>query len=204
MKVLPCGDRAFLIELANVDEVLRYHASLQAADIDGITDLVPAARTIFVQIDPDRADLRQVVGAVQVMDLAPVPTPEETQVVDIPTRYDGPDLSGLSDLLGLTPNDLVRRHTSQLWTVAFTGFAPGFAYLVGADAPFDVPRLEVPRLEVPAGAVALAGPFTGIYPRSSPGGWQVIGTTEVRMWDLERTPPALLSAGDHVRFVEVS
>lgn len=202
LKIMTCGDRAFLLELAGVDEVLRYHASLQAADISGVVDLVPAARTILVQIDPAVTELRVVLGTVEKLQIVPRRGSDESPAVDIPIRYDGPDLTELSARLGVTPDEFIRRHSSQTWTVAFTGHAPGFGYLVGAGERFDVPRRQERRPEVPAGAVAMAGRFTGIYPRPSPGGWQVIGTTEVPVWNVERTPPALLSPGQQVRFIQ--
>lgn len=201
MRILQCGDRAFLIELTDVDEVMQYHESLLAADIEGVVDLLPAARTIFVQIDPVVADLRTVVGAVETMRILPRQDHPDSPVIDIPIRYDGPDLADLSARLGMTRKQFVDRHIAQTWTVAFTGFAPGFAYLVSHGEAFDIPRLDEPRLEVPTGAVAMAGPFTGIYPRPSPGGWQLIGSTDARMWDLDRDPPALLSSGYRIRFL---
>jgi KipI family sensor histidine kinase inhibitor len=104
-------------------------------------------------------------------------------------------------LTGLGVDEVVEAHTGTEWRVAFGGFAPGFAYLVGGDERLRVPRRDTPRTKVPAGAVGLAGEFSGVYPRASPGGWQLIGRTDLPMWDLDRDPPALLSAGATVRFV---
>jgi len=122
--------------------------------------------------------------------------------VEVPTRYDGPDLDHVADLTGLTPVEVVRAHTGTPWQVAFCGFAPGFAYLVGGDPRLRVPRRREPRTSVPAGAVGLAGEFSAVYPRSSPGGWQLIGRTEVTVWHTEREPPALMRPGMLVRFAE--
>ena len=116
--------------------------------------------------------------------------------------YDGEDLGDVARLTGLTTREVVGAHTGQTWTVAFAGFAPGFGYLAGADARLTVPRLSVPRTSVPAGAVALAGEFGGVYPRASPGGWQLIGRTDHEMWCPDRDPPAVLTPGVRVRFVE--
>src|SRR5699024_6141372 len=106
------------------------------------------------------------------------------------------------ELLSVSPAEVIARHQAATWQVAFAGFAPGFGYLAGDDELFDVPRRSSPRTRVPVGAVALAGEFTGVYPRSSPGGWQLIGRTEARLWDLDRQPPALFVPGTIVRFVE--
>ncbi|MFC2538466.1 MAG: 5-oxoprolinase/urea amidolyase family protein, partial [Lautropia mirabilis] len=125
-------------------------------------------------------------------------------LVRIPVRYDGEDLAEMADYLGLSVEELVRRHAASVWQVAFTGFAPGFAYLSGGDPVFNVPRRASPRTRIPAGSVGLAGTFSAVYPRATPGGWQLIGTTDVPMWDLARTPPALLQPGQRVQFVDVA
>ncbi|WP_377323398.1 allophanate hydrolase subunit 1 [Pimelobacter simplex] len=117
--------------------------------------------------------------------------------------YDGPDLAEVAGQTGLSEAEVVAAHTATPWRVAFGGFAPGFAYLVGGDPRLRVPRRAEPRTTVPAGSVGLAGEFSGVYPRASPGGWQLIGRTDVVLWDLDREPPALLAAGATVRFVAV-
>ena len=116
--------------------------------------------------------------------------------------YDGPDLAEVARLTGLGEDEVVAAHAGTPWRVAFGGFAPGFAYLVGGDPRLQVPRRDEPRTRVPAGAVGLAGEFSGVYPRESPGGWQLIGRTDAVMWDLDRDPPALLAAGLTVRFTQ--
>src|SRR5699024_453200 len=126
----------------------------------------------------------------------------EAREVTIDVRYDGEDLAEVAELLSVSPAEVIARHQAATWQVAFAGFAPGFGYLAGDDELFDVPRRSSPRTRVPVGAVALAGEFTGVYPRSSPGGWQLIGRTEARLWDLDRQPPALFVPGTIVRFVE--
>jgi KipI family sensor histidine kinase inhibitor len=126
---------------------------------------------------------------------------ESAGTVEIPVCYDGEDLAEVGELTGLGADGVVEAHTGQTWTVAFAGFAPGFGYLVGEDDRLHVPRRTTPRTKVPAGAVGLAGEFSGVYPRESPGGWQLIGSTRLPMWDLDRDPPALLQPGLRVRFV---
>ncbi len=118
--------------------------------------------------------------------------------------YDGPDLADTAALLGVSPEALVAQHAAARWSVAFTGFAPGFGYLTSADWPYDVPRLEVPRTRVPEGSVGLAAGFTGAYPRETPGGWQLIGTTRAQLFDPDAASPALLSPGGRVRFRPVA
>ncbi len=117
-------------------------------------------------------------------------------------RYDGPDLAEVAARTGLSPPDVVRAHTGSEWVVAFAGFAPGFGYLTGGDPRLSVPRRATPRVRVPAGAVALAAGYSAVYPRASPGGWQVVGHTDRVLWDLSADPPALLRPGQRVRFSE--
>lgn len=202
MRLLPAADSALLIEVADLDEVLDLYASMVAAALPGVVDLVPAARTLLVKVDPRQTDLATVE---QLVLKAPRGhgSRSEPGLLEVPVTYDGEDLADVARLTGLTEREVVWAHTSQLWTVAFCGFAPGFGYLVGENAHLEVPRRDTPRTRVPAGAVALAGQYAGVYPRESPGGWQLIGRTTLRAWDLERDPPALLAPGTRVRFLDV-
>lgn len=202
MRLLPCADAGLLVELDDLDQVLGLHTALQADPPPGVVDLVPAARTLLLRFDPDTADADEIERAVR--RARPTRVAErEAELVEIPVTYDGEDLAEVASMAGLTPRQVVAAHTGTEWTVAFGGFAPGFGYLTGAMWPFDIPRRTESRTTVPAGAVALAGAFSGVYPRSSPGGWQLIGRTELIMWDTDRDPPALLRPGVRVRFVEV-
>jgi len=203
MRVLPSGSTALLVELAGLDEVLDLYAALCAERPDGVVDVVPAARTILLVTDPSATDLATVEHAVRRT------TPRRVdrtggELVEVPVAYDGEDLAEAASLLSCTPEELVRRHTGEEWTVAFCGFAPGFGYLTSAGGQWDVPRRDSPRTTVPAGSVALAGEFSGVYPRASPGGWQLIGRTELSIFGLDRDPPALLSPGTPVRFVDAA
>jgi KipI family sensor histidine kinase inhibitor len=200
-RVLPLGDRAVLIELDSLDDVIGLYAALDASRPAGVVDLVPAARTIGVTVDPARIPLS--VAATWASETEPADlSGAESPAVDIPVRYDGEDLEEVAGLLGLTPHELVALHTASDWRVAFCGFAPGFAYLVTDHDRLRVPRRATPRASVPAGAVGLAGEFSGVYPRSSPGGWQLIGSTDAVLWDAAAERPALLAPGTRVRFVE--
>ncbi len=169
-----------------------------------VLDVVPAARTLMLMvIDFDALPpVRRLVSALaESIDTRASAPPHD--VVTIPVVYDGPDLAEIAALTGLSADEVVAAHTGPTWQVAFSGFAPGFAYLVGGDGRLDVPRRSEPRTRVPAGAVGLAGEFSGIYPRSSPGGWQLLGHTDAVLWDEHREPPALLRPGMGVRFEAV-
>lgn len=196
------GSTAILAEYEDLQEVLGHYASLSEDPPTGVVDLVPAARTILVVVDPARRPLEEVAKEVQaVRPRAHRATARDE--VEVPVSYDGEDLADVAALLGCDTAEVVRRHTSQVWTVAFCGFAPGFGYLVSEQGKWDVPRRKSPRTKVPAGSVGLAGEFTGVYPRESPGGWQLIGSTTIPMFDPHREEPAVLRPGRRVRFVDV-
>ncbi|OAN30166.1 5-oxoprolinase subunit PxpB [Mycolicibacterium iranicum] len=200
MKLLPYGARALLVEVENADDVLAWSAAIESAALD-VVDVVPGARTVYVSTaGPEH--LVAVRDAISRLSPAPV-TATAGAVVEVPTVYDGPDLDEVARRTGMTPNEVVAVHTAHPWRVAFTGFAPGFGYLVRQHDPINVPRRDEPRPSIPAGSVALAGEFSGIYPTASPGGWQLIGRTELRLFDLDADPPALLRPGTAVQFVAV-
>ena len=203
MRLLPVNLDAILVELADLDETLALFDALEADPIEGVTELVPAARTILVHFLPWVCPRPRLVAGIAARQGRQGQARQGT-LVRIPVRYDGEDLVEMADHLGLSVEELVRRHAASVWQVAFTGFAPGFAYLSGGDPVFNVPRRASPRPRIPAGAVGLAGTFSAVYPRATPGGWQLIGTTDVTMWDLTRTPPALLQPGQRVQFVDVA
>lgn len=204
-RLLPSGDAALLVECDSLEEVLALHDALAADSHPGVVELVPAARTILVAVDPVRLPLESAATWVRRIPAeAGSRVPGATaEPVAIPVAYDGEDLSVTAALLGVSPEGLVRAHTAAEWRVAFVGFAPGFGYLVSEDWPFEVPRLEAPRPRVPAGSVAIAGVFGGVYPRQSPGGWRLIGRTDATLWDPESEEPALLAPGRRVRFEAV-
>jgi KipI family sensor histidine kinase inhibitor len=201
MRVLPSGTTAVLVELDDLDEVLGLYAALVDVPLAGVVDLVPAARTLLVVIDPVATSLSAVTDAVRRT------TPREDrrelgELLEVPVTYDGEDLEEAAQLLGCDAAQLVRRHTADSWTVAFCGFAPGFGYLTSKAWRAQIPRRSSPRKRVPRGSVALAGEFSGIYPRESPGGWQLIGRTSLTLFDALREPAALLRPGVRVKFVE--
>jgi KipI family sensor histidine kinase inhibitor len=199
VRILRYGRAALLVELAGTDEVMGLYRALSPAPPAGVTDLVPAARTLLVAFQPAKVSFDELARAVENTD--PVAgTGAPVGAVELRVSYDGPDLDAVADLTGLSRAEVVRRHTGAEYVVAFCGFAPGFAYLAGGDPALRVPRRASPRTTVPAGAVGLAGEFTGVYPRPSPGGWQLIGHTSAPLWDVHRDPPALLAPGTRVRF----
>ncbi len=197
--LLPYGATAVLIEAADSTAALGLHEAVAAAGLTGLVESVPAARTVLVTFHDA---VSRAAAEVRLRALSPVAAgASEHRLVEVPTRYDGPDLAEVERLAGMSRDAVVERHSATVYTVSFVGFAPGFAYLGGVDPQLMVPRRSSPRTAVAPGSVALAGEYTAVYPRSSPGGWQLIGSTAVRMWDLTREEPALLRAGDRVRFV---
>ncbi|MER6185661.1 5-oxoprolinase subunit PxpB [Streptomyces sp. NPDC001652] len=202
MRALPVGDDALLVEVSSGEEAQSLHAELLRRRAEGsltVAEIVPAARTVLLDglADPARLASELTASAVP-------PSPSRARdVVELPVRYDGPDLADVAAHWGVAPHEVARIHAATEFTVAFCGFAPGFGYLTGLPRQYDVPRRATPRTAVPSGSVGLAGPYTGVYPRSSPGGWQLIGTTDTVLWDHTRVPAALLSPGTRVRFVPV-
>ena len=190
------GVDGLLVELGSLDAVLRYAAELRRRALPGIVEIVPAARTVLLV----GRDLDVLAAELPTWNPPPV-TASRQQPVVVPVSYDGPDLDEVLERTGLKRDELVALHTGCVLTVAFCGFAPGFAYLTGLPARLHVPRRSTPRTRVEAGAVGLAGEFTAVYPRASPGGWQLIGHTAEPMWDMRSDPPNRLAPGDRVRFV---
>ncbi|MET4591805.1 5-oxoprolinase/urea amidolyase family protein [Arthrobacter sp. 754] len=198
LAVRPVGTTAVLAELSGLHDVLALQALLLEQPLPGQVDVLAAAETVMVKADSP-ASARQMAARLLEMDLT-VQSHAEGKLVTIETVYDGEDLAEVGRLTGLGAEGVVAAHTGQLWTVAFGGFAPGFGYMVGENQALEVPRRSSPRTAVPAGSVALAGNYSAVYPRKSPGGWQLIGRTAAHMWDLSREQPALAAPGDRVQF----
>lgn len=196
-RLLPAGDRGVLVELPDNAAAVRL-ARLLRDERDDLVDVVAGHRTVLVTWarEPPHGELEEAARAALAGDAAP-----EGRLVELPVRYDGPDVAEVGRLTGLSPEEVVARHAGGLYVAAFLGFQPGFAYLLGGDERLRVPRRAEPRTRVPGGSVAIAGPYSGVYPRESPGGWRLLGRTPAALFDAARTPPALLAPGDRVHFV---
>jgi KipI family sensor histidine kinase inhibitor len=192
-----CGEDAALLDCDSLDQMRAAHATVRAARPDGVVDLVPGARSLLVV-----GGVAAVRALLDGADLTHPPAGDPREVT-LDVHYDGEDLSRIAQDAGCSEDAVVELHTGAIYTVAFTGFAPGFGYLTGLPDELRQPRLETPRTRVPAGSAGLAGEFTGVYPRESPGGWRLLGHTSATLFDPHADPPALLAPGDRVRFRSV-
>lgn len=199
LRILPCGLNGVLIEAPDLATVSRLSEALRRAQVEGLHSMVPAARTLYISCD-HALDIAKVLAT---LDLGAVAAQQARREITIPMVYDGPDLDDVAAYLGWSQAELVARHIAATFTAAFNGFAPGFCYLTCDEPAFDIPRRAVPRPKIAAGSVGLAGRFGGIYPTDSPGGWQILGRTGMKLWDITRDEPALIQPGDSVRFVPV-
>lgn len=209
IRVLRYGAHALLVECADLAEVTALYAELtrrrDVGALPAVDDIIPAERTVLIDGLADPATLAKLAADLPTWSLSAAdPAVRSGQTIEIPVRYDAPDLADVAAAWHVSEPEVAAIHSAHEYRVAFCGFAPGFAYLVGLPQAYHLPRRPTPRLSVPAGSVAVAGPYTGVYPRSSPGGWHLIGTTDADLWDLARDEPALLVPGSIVRFVPVS
>ncbi len=214
LKYIPAGDTAFIIKAGDeISEeinamVRKMLLRLEKEKIRGVTDLIPSYNELMVCYDPSVTGFRELSSAlksctsgIENIDLPAAP------VIDVPVLYGGdysPDLQFVADINRLSEEEVIEIHTSAVYLVYMLGFTPGFCYLGGLDPRIATPRRETPRLTIPAGAVGIAGNQTGIYPIDSPGGWQLIGRTPLRLFDPDRKPEFLFRAGDRIRFVSVN
>jgi KipI family sensor histidine kinase inhibitor len=208
VRMLRYGGSGLLVELPSSARVAVAYRALRAAvdrgGLPGVVELVPAARTVLVTVADGGSVPVDRIRAV-LHGLPVDTTPEDTGLaagseVVIPVRYDGADLELVAGTASLSVDEVVELHSSARYTVAFCGFAPGFAYLIGLPEPLRQARRDDPRAKVPAGSVAVAGEFSAVYPGSSPGGWRLLGRTEEVMFDPSADPPSRLAPGDRVRF----
>lgn len=199
MNVRYMGDSALLVETHDSVEAQRLRHVLDAEHIPGLRQLVPGYNSLLLAADPLLVDLDALARRLPALLRVPAQAPL-TRSHEIPVRYAGEDLEAVAAALGMSAAEVVRRHSAASYTVAFLGFAPGFAYLTGLDPTLRLPRLATPRTRTPEGAVAMAGEFTGIYPQATPGGWRVLGLATTSLFDAARASPALLAPGDQLRF----
>ncbi|SCL16357.1 sensor histidine kinase inhibitor, KipI family [Micromonospora rhizosphaerae] len=201
MRIRPVGAHALLLDCDDPDQVQGWRAELwrrrESGELSAV-EIVPAARTVLLDGVPDPASTAALIAGWTPL---PVATATAGGEVEVPTVYDGPDLPAVAEHWGVDVPGVVERLRSTEFRVAFCGFAPGFAYLTGLPAELAVPRLPSPRPRVPAGSVALAGPYAGIYPTASPGGWLLVGRTGLTLFDVHANPPARLIPGTRVRLV---
>lgn len=212
-RVLPLGDAALTIEFG-ADLEAAAHAAVRACDralrearLPGVIEVIPTYRSVTIEFDPTVTSRGGLSAWLQAQDFSGAVPEEGRAPVVIPVRYggdDGPDLADVAAITGLLPEEVVRRHTAGVYTVHMIGFLAGFPYLGGLPRELVVPRLKTPRTKVPAGSVGIAGVQAGVYPTESPGGWRLIGRTDVRLWDPARERPSLLEPGDVVRFEDVT
>lgn len=203
MRWLRYGPDATLLECDSLAQAMAARTVVAEAPPDGVVELVPGARSLLIAARPGSGALDAVRRLVESADLTrPRGTRSREIVIDV--HYDGPDLDEVASTAGLSRDEAIDLHTGAEYTVAFTGFAPGFGYLTGLPEPLRQSRLDSPRTSVPAGSVAIADEFAGVYPRSSPGGWRLLGRTEAVLFDATAPRPALLAPGDSVRFRRAS
>lgn len=208
MRFLPASDKALLVELDDLAQTMALYRHVVAQHVPGVQELVPAARTLLVHFEPHVISPASLIERLRTIGAQAAQAQQSAEVVlgrmvDIPVRYTGDDLPDVAELLGISVAEVIARHSAQPYDAAFAGFAPGFVYLSGG-ANFQIPRRQSPRTKVPAGSVALGGNFSAVYPSASPGGWQLIGVTDVPMWDLQRSEPAYVQPGFRVQFVDVA
>jgi KipI family sensor histidine kinase inhibitor len=217
VRMLAAGDRAIVIDLCEDSDragggrtaALELATRITDAGLDGVEDVVPSEHSILLVLSEAAYQRRMATLMATLMaDLVRHPASGSghaaaTSVIRIPVTYDGPDLEEVALASGLTPRELVQAHCGTTWAAAFAGFMPGFCYLLGGDPRIQAGRRAEPRPQVPAGSVALAGHYSAVYPRQAPGGWQLIGTTRLPVWDLDAQPPAAIIPGCQVQFVDI-
>ncbi len=210
----PLGDSAVLVTLSEnitprtADRVLVLDRAVREAQIAGVDDCVPAYTSLLVKYNPAKIGFENLTKKIQSIKIQSRDVNKtESRRIEIPVHYggdQGPDLEDVADLTGLTTTEAIRLHSRAEYTIGFIGFLPGFPYLFGMDPRLAAPRLATPRQLVPAGSVGIAGSQTGIYPLDSPGGWRIIGRTNLTIFDPHCEPPVLLKAGDRVKFIPVT
>ena len=193
------GDAALLVETRDGNEAQQLRRALAAEVIPGLRQMVPGHSSLLIAVDPLVTDLDALAERLPSLLRTPEPAPAP-KLHEIGVRYGGDDLEAVAAELSMGAEEVVRRHSAPIYSVAFLGFTPGFAYLTGLDPKLVLPRLASPRTHTPEGAVALAGEFTGIYPQATPGGWRVLGLSTAKLFDPARSAPAVLAPGDRVRF----
>lgn len=212
VRFLPCGDQAVTVEWGStIDERINRQVHAFARKVEelfhpAITEVVPTYRSATVHYRPEVLSYEELNQLLAPLAQGSTEEAEELPVVEIPVCYGGeygPDLEEVAQHCSLTPEEVIARHTAPTYRIYMLGFTPGFPYLGGMDPSIAAPRRKEPRIHIPAGSVGIAGEQTGVYPIVSPGGWQLIGRTPLRLFDPQREQPILLSAGAGIRFVPI-
>ena len=214
VRFLLTGDTSLSVEFGNAineainHDIRAYKIALEKAGIPGIVETVPTYRSLMVHYDPSvipyaqiRMKLEQLLNEMGEIEIPPSP------VLEIPVLYGGemgPDLPFVAENAGMSEEEVVKIHSSAEYLIYMLGFTPGFTYLGGMSEKIAAPRLKAPRVKIPAGSVGIAGTQTGVYPIDSPGGWQLIGRTPVKMYDPKRETPILPEAGQYIQFFPVT
>lgn len=202
MTVRPYGEDGLLVDVPDAAAARELGAELLSSLPGLVVDAVPSATSLLVRLAPGW-DVDSAAARVAALGhtAGREASPGQVRTVEIPVTYDGPDLDDVAGATGLSPAEVVQRHSASLYTAAFAGFAPGFVYLEGLDPALVLPRRADPRTRVPSGAVAIAAAYSAVYPRESPGGWHLLGRTDAVLFDVTAEAPALIQPGDQVRFV---
>jgi inhibitor of KinA len=209
-RIVPAGDRALLITIGSaidpelLGQVLALDQALQKRRPSGLLGTVPAYASLLCRFDPVSTDAQRLAESIGQLEGRIDPLIRSGPIVDVPTRYDGTDLNDVALNTNLTKAQVIDAHSNREYLVYCVGFAPGFTYCGSVPDQLAVPRLASPRLRVPAGSVGIAGRQTGIYAVESPGGWNLIGRTEMRLFDPATDPPVRFKPGDRLRFVPAS
>lgn len=211
---LPSGDRAMVVEFGSeIDPevnalVHRATAAIERAELDGVVELVPTYRSLMLHFDPSLTRYDALQQAILDLDMDEGGAAgNQRRVVEIPTLYGGeygPDIGFVAENAGMSESEVIEIHSGSDYLVYAMGFSPGFPYLGGLDPRLNTPRLTTPRTLIPGGSVGIAETQTGAYPVASPGGWQLIGRTPLKLFEPESDPPAIINAGDRVRFVPLA
>lgn len=212
VKYLIAGDRAIVMEFGNEinkDINAKIRSTMAAIDgnIEGIVEMTPTYRSITIVYEPEKLSYSDLVEQLKKYESVSSSDGEEkVNLIEIPTLYGGeygPDMDFVKSNAGLSEEEVVKIHTGTDYLVYMLGFAPGFTYLGGMDERIATPRLKSPRLKIEAGSVGIAGSQTGMYPSESPGGWQLIGRTPLKLYNPESEPPVFIQAGDYIRYVSI-
>lgn len=210
---LMSGDKGLVVEFGNEisetvnTKVRNLYLAIQKSQMPGIYEMVPTYRSLMIQYNPLEIEVNKLIEKLmeieKALDSIDIPKP---RIVEIPTIYGGEfgeDLKFVSEHNGMSEEEVIKIHSSVDYRIYMLGFSPGFPYLGGMSEKIETPRLKTPRTKIPAGSVGIAGNQTGIYPMESPGGWQLIGRTPIKLYDPKSQTPILLQAGDYLRFVPI-